>query len=805
MRFWLLFVFLWTSVLFPQEDFGGLYFPGKKVYDYYRTSVQLNNDNPFDIHKSLILQFDVSFWSSNYMGMLASGKSDEFNFQIIFNNYRNSDTAFIEFIARQSILVEIPLAKKSLIRNQWHSLKLELNVLSSFLKFTFNDNTIFRKFVFPPINNMQLSLGTTTETNDILEGAIRNIHLKLEDDYYFWDLKNSDRDIYHKAAAKISYPHWLSEKHRYWEKRVSANAQDFNKTYSVYNPDADSLYIFHDKYFFKISILDFKYDSIPYLSGEAYKDYYFLYDPINKNIKSYYKGGEGSVRTFQNNQWPKVDTSFDHEQRYYVHSYFFNPYSGDLMTLGGYGLYKFKNDLRRYDYKKKSWQKVETTGDYLEPRELSSHSQVVDGKIYFYGGKGSETGEQDLKLNFYTEVFTLDPKDYKIQKLFKLEGQFWNEDDQYTNFCFFSAQDSSIYFAHRRHDSLETHIFLDRISLTERKIYRACEEKIFPGEVKLLDFFFSEKTKEFFIVVGSNQKAEVYSILYPPLNKVNKTTASGFSYWLIPAIAVILSGLLLILLKRKKPEKQPDLRPEEKNNVGQTQYLNLFGSFYITDKHGNDFSGSFSPKLKQLFVLILINSRQINGFNGITTEKITNVLWPDSSPESAKNTRGVTVNNLRKLLDKIGGLNLVNENNRWDIVFKEENFFFDLGYYINNKRNLSDEIDEKILKAFSRGEFLKDFDYEWIESYKLHISMEVLSTLLSALKKETDLQRKTNIAEAVTSIDSLNEEGAISLISCLISKGKISLAKQKYEAFTSEYLRVFEKKYPKNFSDLLKN
>ena len=48
-------------------------------------------------------------------------------------------------------------------------------------------------------------------------------------------------------------------------------------------------------------------------------------------------------------------------------------------------------------------------------------------------------------------------------------------------------------------------------------------------------------------------------------------------------------------------------------------YIRLFGEFYVLDRDGNDITSLFTPKLKQLFILIMLHSSvEVSGYRART-------------------------------------------------------------------------------------------------------------------------------------------------------------------------------------------
>lgn len=103
----------------------------------------------------------------------------------------------------------------------------------------------------------------------------------------------------------------------------------------------------------------------------------------------------------------------------------------------------------------------------------------------------------------------------------------------------------------------------------------------------------------------------------------------------------------------------------------------LLGDFFVYDKNGRDITHLFSPKIKQLFILILLNSKNLEG---ISSKKISSILWPDKDLAKTKNIRGVTFNHLRNAISDIDGLELTFSGDNY--CFKTDERFLRLLCFI---------------------------------------------------------------------------------------------------------------------------
>src|SRR3569833_2345558 len=112
-------------------------------------------------------------------------------------------------------------------------------------------------------------------------------------------------------------------------------------------------------------------------------------------------------------------------------------------------------------------------------------------------------------------------------------------------------------------------------------------------------------------------------------------------------MTIILIKVTGIIIRYKRKERfAPAAVPvadnffpvEQKDECRRPNAVCLLGEFTVYDKHSRDITHLFSPKIKQLFQLIMLKSRE-NG--GVTSKKISSLLWPDKDPARTKNIKGV--------------------------------------------------------------------------------------------------------------------------------------------------------------------
>ena len=91
----------------------------------------------------------------------------------------------------------------------------------------------------------------------------------------------------------------------------------------------------------------------------------------------------------------------------------------------------------------------------------------------------------------------------------------------------------------------------------------------------------------------------------------------------------------------------------------------------MLDRDGNDITSLFTPKLKQLFILIMLHSSR-GGF-GISSKDLTRMIWGNDNPsKSTKSLRSVSILKLRKILERIDTVEVLFNANRYILQLSED-------------------------------------------------------------------------------------------------------------------------------------
>lgn len=235
----------------------------------------------------------------------------------------------------------------------------------------------------------------------------------------------------------------------------------------------------------------------------------------------------------------------------------------------------------------------------------------------------------------------------------------------------------------------------------------------------------------------------------------------------------------------------------------------LFGEMQVFDKSGVDITKSFTPLIKELFLIILLHT--LKKGRGITSEKLNEILWYDKSAQSARNNRSVNIAKLKNILEKIGDCTLSKETGYWKVEFNYDEISVDYFNYLNIVR-FKERLDkQKIIRLAhitQPGNFLTNTEYEWLDSFKSEISNEIIDTYLhyaASINIKDDPEFLLSLANYIFYFDPVNEEGMIIKCKAFSHLGKHSLAKNTFDNFVKEYKQIYGEDFKLRFQDVIQD
>lgn len=339
--------------------------------------------------------------------------------------------------------------------------------------------------------------------------------------------------------------------------------------------------------------------------------------------------------------------------------------------------------------------------------------------------------------------------------------------------------------------------------------------------------YYNERLSRLFVTVQETRddvssKFSVYSLLFPPVSLekyiANNGGGSVSRVWLVLAVAAVVGGGVWIVYKwrrnsgkgevgkavRQDKEQLPDasdITKMERQAVDArtANCMYLFGDFSVFDRSGRNISYMFSLRIKQIFCLIL----RYSDANGISSKQLSDLIWPDKPKDKVKNSRGVAINHLRKILKELDGIELVYEKGCFRFALSSVFYCDYLRFMAIVAENRVEDCRQEFLHIVGRGKFVGFMDDPLFDGFKQDVECR-LEVLVLQLMKEAfeaqDYSEAMSLAEAEFNIDPVNETALSCCIKSLFMLKHENAAISTYQRFVAEYKKHTGEDYPTPFS-----
>lgn len=543
--------------------------------------------------------------------------------------------------------------------------------------------------------------------------------------------------------------------------------------------------------------------------------------------------------------------------------------SGDsaVWLFGGYGDRKYFNKFVRFDLYTHRFDTIPLKGDVIPPRFFAAMGAAASGDtIYLYGGKGNKEGKQDLGVKYYYDLYLINLKDSTSRRLWRRSSP---DKDRVPARTLLLDPDGKHAYAmtypeYRTHSSLQ----LYRISLADGSETAVGDSiPVVSEEIATNVAIYSPVGADrIFCVIQEFEKegattTRIYSIAAPPVSAgqlhalpedviSEKRSIWGYISGLC-LICLIVTAIIVVRRRRchavpctddgedvsrcpvlaevSGSEKQSDkslilttrsdreigLRQEDEplsvsEDIGhdhsEGNQISLFGPFVAIDPSGRDITYMFSPKLKKVFLYILMYAV---GRNGVTSSDLSSVFWGDKEPDKVKNLRNVTLNKLRKVLSGMNGISLIYEQGLFRIEMSDEVIcdFSEIYRLTSSLHDMEPDADRcrRIDSILIRGKFLADtddpvFDYfrQKMESY----TTEYLAHSIEYNFNHGRYDKARRLCNSLLRTDPLSEVALKYGIKSCRATGRNDKAMTLYASFAKDYRRLMGEDYPKTMDEI---
>ena len=787
------------------------------------------------------IEFDLSIIDSKIFGYILNIKDQ--NKPISYSlAYINSTEEYGELkfnLDGVKELMSVPINKQLIGSRKW--MKVVLNFKSEEITLSLNDLT-FSSFEnkFSNIIIPQIYFGKHGSVIDVPLMAIKNLTIKNKNKKTVFNFKESNgNNVYGTDGnifGEVDHPNWLITESYHWKlissrtfEKVTSVTYDENNNRFIYQ-NLDSL-SFYDHTNNKSDFYSFKNNlKVPMRLGTSFLDpnenklyVYELSDVLEGNPTI------SSIDLNNPDYWLQNSYQKLSQQRHH-HNGFFDYKTKKYLIFGGYGNQLYTNDFNTYDVVNDNWSIEEFNGDIISPRFFSGTTKLGDQNLLIFGGQGNSTGEQSIGKTYYYDCYKVNLITKKIEKLWEINRE--NKKLVSSRNIVLSNDSKSFYSLSYPEYISSTFLQLHKYSIKDGD-YKILGDSIPMISEKIrtnANLYLNKSTNQFFCTTqefkedGSN-KVNIYSLNGQPISSDDIYASIGkrdLKILFIILTLIIMLGILYYLkflnkvrnLRKEtfKSQVQNILKPKKHTKIVEVKANStfLFGSFKVIDNNKKDISYLFSPKIRQLFLLLLFNSKK-QDINGLRSETIHSTLWPDSTPQKAKNLKNVIISQLRNILRAVNGLELIYSKGRFYMEFGDEFYcdYFDFSIKMESLSNESFDFNSlnELTNLISPGKFLLSINDECFDKTKKNFEYEILKIIPNQLKQlynSKDYTPIISLTEILFNIDTLNETAFYYRIHTL-NKMDLSLkAKKQFNDYIIRYNKVMGDNFPKTYKDVIK-
>jgi two-component SAPR family response regulator len=238
----------------------------------------------------------------------------------------------------------------------------------------------------------------------------------------------------------------------------------------------------------------------------------------------------------------------------------------------------------------------------------------------------------------------------------------------------------------------------------------------------------------------------------------------------------------------------------------ESNYIQLFGDFKVLDKNGTDITSQFTPKLKQLFFIILLYSQRNK--NGISTKDLTDILWLGHSSQSAKNSRGVTIRKLRLILESLDSVQINFNINRWSMAFGGSVYcdYVECLQLLKREKIHDTDFNLNFYHIIQEGEIFKGENYDWLDDFKGFVGNNIVDILLKFINEltiENDNELILKLTDRILVTDPVNDQALAFKLKVLIKQNNYNLARFTFDRFCVLYEEMYGEKFSSRFEELI--
>lgn len=827
----------------------GLLFQANDKEIKERTSLQIFQEGEIPCFtKNFQLSFELSIRDFDTFGYVFLLKEDQgktkYSFTYTYLDGENSTFKFNTDGKENHYSLNL---RNDALAYQWIPVSFAFDLQQDVLTIRIGDNekkitSLGLKDTFCP----HLFFGRYDYILDMPTFAIRN--LKLEGDRshsYTFPLNENEGEEVHTSTGKVLgtvvNPVWLINGSYHWEKLFEYSFQ--TPSGITFEPDSQRLIIFSQDSLLTYNLLKRQPQKYSYSNKLPVKlqlathfmnttdGKLYVYELNNLPL------GDATVAALDlnNQEWKQTGVAALPVQLHH-HDGFWDETTGKYLVFGGFGNKRFNNTFLEYDIEGDRWDTLSYSGDRIIPRYFSGMAVNKNREhIYVFGGMGNESGEQSVGRNYLHDLYLLDRKQQSVRRLWQnasghrlvvARDMILTPDEKY------------IYALCYPEYLSDTYLQLYRLTVDDGTM-KALGDSIPMRSEEIMtnaNLYYNSLTHEYYCTTTEFDKKghtviRTYVLSAPPVSLDEIRSYGSRSsleirwLWIMAGIGVLLlaGGGLFVRKKRGKQRnavlesssvlmsppvgREPDKSVQGKETLAKEDFesslvrpnaVYLFGPFTVIDRNGRDITHLFSSRLRQVFIYILLHSTH----NGVLSASLNEVFWPDKPDDKVKNLKGVTINQIRKNLAELDGVELVHDKGYFRLVFTD--CYCD--YFRFRTLKNAEEVENELGILLMRGKFLDGMDAGMMDHFKQKVE-EFLSSFLPLEIERLYQQHKYDavirFCNVLFRVDPVNELALAYGMHALNHTGSSQEAILQYSLFVREYRQMMNEEYSISYAELM--
>ncbi len=234
--------------------------------------------------------------------------------------------------------------------------------------------------------------------------------------------------------------------------------------------------------------------------------------------------------------------------------------------------------------------------------------------------------------------------------------------------------------------------------------------------------------------------------------------------------------------------------------------IRLFGEFSVLDREGEEIAPLFTPKIKQLFLLLLVHSTR--GMKGISSNALTEQIWGgEASSKNSKSLRSVSILKLRKILERLDQVEILFTSNRYLLQFTGSVSCDYLRCLKLLEQSINDRTTlEQFMAIISQGEVFGEESYAWLDDAKSYIcnsAVDLLTRFIPTYSLQIESDQLIRLADQILRNDPCNEEALVCKVQALAQQNHLKSARYTYQRFATLYEELYGEPFKRSFESLL--